>query len=478
MNIASQGPNSITLTTPWYPTPSRPMGGSFVATQAVAAPPQQRTGKTLPTSIAAQGVYRGAKFTAQVLTGAVLTFRDTKDFFAVRGHATAGGTRLDLDGEAADLFVQPKLKALVRVAGPSLSELHPFILAHPAHSRPYGFEAQVEKTEDEYHFAKMRGKIGETDLAGDASHSLQGERHLWRANLASRSADLLDLASLAGTDYPDKPAPPDAHLFPNRPIKADRVRAQDLQLRLDARQLKARFMPSLDSLRFEADLRNGLLQVKSLDLGLAGGHAAGQFRLDASKEVPHARMDLKLAGVRLERLVPKLPEQARGAGPLRGTIALEGSGHSATAILGVASGKVDLAIDGGSISNKLDAKLSLNLGKLAGLFFKGDHEIPVYCAVAGFDFHGGIGRARTLLVETEQTRIEGTGAISLREERPDLLLVPHPKNPGLFTLGSTIRVGGSLKHPAFAFHEGTSGAPAVASAAHCPARGTAVAAAR
>lgn len=30
----SQGPNSITLTTPWYPTPSRPMGGSFVATQA------------------------------------------------------------------------------------------------------------------------------------------------------------------------------------------------------------------------------------------------------------------------------------------------------------------------------------------------------------------------------------------------------------------------------------------------------------
>ena len=29
-----QGPGSITLTTPWYPTPSRPMVGSFVATQA------------------------------------------------------------------------------------------------------------------------------------------------------------------------------------------------------------------------------------------------------------------------------------------------------------------------------------------------------------------------------------------------------------------------------------------------------------
>lgn len=105
-----------------------------------------------------------------------------------------------------------------------------------------------------------------------------------------------------------------------------------------------------------------------------------------------------------------------------------------------------------------------------GSFFKGDRDIPIHCALARVDFSGGKGRVSTLLVETGQTRIEGAGAVNLREEKQDIVLVPHPKRPGLLTLGSSIRARGSFKHPAFEFHKGAQGAPAIASNARCPAK--------
>ena len=78
--------------------------------------------------------------------------------------------------------------------------------------------------------------------------------------------------------------------------------------------------------------------------------------------------------------------------------------------------------------------------------------------------------------QTDQTRIEGAGTVNLREEKQDFELVPRPKSAGLFTLGSSIHVGGTFKHPAVDFHKGRAGAPAIASTAHCPTPATLAAA--
>ncbi len=426
--------------------------------------------KPLVNLVEAQGVYRGAPFTGQALTSAVLTFRETREFFAVRGHAVGKDTRIEMDGEAADIFQRPMLDATVRLAGPTLANLHPYLLVQPANSRPYRFEGRVRRSASEYLVTRLSGHIGQTDLEGDASHALKDGRHSWGADLKSGSADLHDLGTLVGIPYPVKPAHPDK-LFPQRPIKTDRLRAQDVQVRLDAKKIATPGMPALEGLRFEANLQQGVLQVKGVDMRIAGGHASGQATLDARNDVPRGQTALKLSGLRLERLLPKLPEEAHKAGPVHGTVSLEGAGPSIAGMMAAAAGRLDLAVDGGSLSNKTDAKLSLNLGKLAGLMFKGDRDIPIRCALAGFDFSGGKGRARALLFETEQTRIEGAGVLDLRAEHPDLVLIPKPKTRGLLTLGSSIRVGGTFKHPDVEFHKGTSDAPAVSSNAQCPAKG-------
>jgi uncharacterized protein involved in outer membrane biogenesis len=221
-------------------------------------------------------------------------------------------------------------------------------------------------------------------------------------------------------------------------------------------------------LRFTAALQDGILQLDPVDFGIAGGHARGRGTLDARKLPPSSHAALELHDLSLERLFPKLPAAARGIGALKGKLQFEGSGASVAAVLGGASGKLEIDLEGGSISNLLDAKLSLNIGKIAGLMLRGDRDIPIRCGMAAFDFHNGYGKSHVLLVETEQTRIDGTGGISLRDEKLDLLLTPRPKNPGLLTLGSAIHVRGSFKRPEFTLDKGAAPALEPLSKLHCP----------
>jgi uncharacterized protein involved in outer membrane biogenesis len=67
-----------------------------------------------------------------------------------------------------------------------------------------------------------------------------------------------------------------------------------------------------------------------------------------------------------------------------------------------------------------------------------------------FDFDKGLGTATNIFLDTAQTRVAGTGNIDLRDETVDLLLTPHQKKPGIFSLrSSSIHVDGSFRHPQF-----------------------------
>ncbi len=91
-------------------------------------------------------------------------------------------------------------------------------------------------------------------------------------------------------------------------------------------------------------------------------------------------------------------------------------------------------MDGGRISNLLDAKLGLNGGKVLRLLIGGDRAIAINSVDVAFDFDKGSGTSENISVDTAQTRVVGTGNINLRDETVDLLLTPHPKKPGIFSL--------------------------------------------
>jgi uncharacterized protein involved in outer membrane biogenesis len=222
----------------------------------------------------------------------------------------------------------------------------------------------------------------------------------------------------------------------------------DVQVSVDAKKLRAEKFPALESLRFSAGLENGILKVQSIHLGLAGGQTEGWLTLDSRQHPAVVHVKLEFLGVRLERLFAKLVDLPFSAGSVAARLELKGRGGSVATLLGAASGTLALGMDGGRISNLMDAKLGLNFGKILRLMMGGDKSIGINSAEVNFDFDQGTGTLRDSFLDTQQTRVVGTGRINLRDETLELVLTPHPKKPGLFSLkDSTINIDGSFAHP-------------------------------
>ena len=400
------------------------------------------------TRIVFKGAYAGAPFAGEALNGGFLSFRESGVAFPVRGHLVSRKTRVELDGLLTDVFDLGPMDTAIRVAGPSLALLHPFVRVEPAPSRAFDLRAHLVQRDNVYRFSKLSGKIGTTDLAGEAVFDRSRERRAIRARLTSASADVDDLRPLIGLrsgKEGDTPKQADARVFPARPFNLEKLQRLDAQVTLDAKKLKSDDIPMLDSLRAEANLSGGVLEVKPLDLGLAGGHATGSLSFDARREPPASQAVLELRGLRVERLVPALAQKTGSAGGLRGRIELAGGGTSVASILASATGSIVARIEGGRMSNLADAKLGLNFGKMIGVLIKGERDAAIHCAAATFVAANGLARSKSIVIDTEQTHVEGSGTLDLRRERVDLVLIPATRRPGLLTRSAAIRVSGALK---------------------------------
>lgn len=75
-----------------------------------------------PTRIDFKGEIGGTEFSGEVLAGALLTFLETGESFPMSGHASAGTSRLDVDGTVADLFNPSAIDAKVRSESADFSD--------------------------------------------------------------------------------------------------------------------------------------------------------------------------------------------------------------------------------------------------------------------------------------------------------------------------------------------------------------------
>jgi uncharacterized protein involved in outer membrane biogenesis len=403
----------------------------------------------LTTRISFEGTYAGAPFTAEALNDGFVSFRGSGLPFRVRGHLVSRKTRMDIDGSFTDIFDLGPIDAALRVSGPTLSQLHPFVRIQPPASRPFDFRAQLKQQDKVYRFTALTGKIGETDVAGAATYDRSGERPRVEADLSSTHAHVRDVRALIGLQPPgsnsNDQAAGGSGVFPSRDISAGKLRALDARVALHARKLKAENIPMLDSLRLQARLTDGALELSPVDLGVAGGHVTGSLTLDATRDLVSSTATLELRDLRLERLLPSVAEKARGAGAIGGHIKLAGQGNSLAAMVGSSNGSIKATMARGRISSLADAQLGLDFGRVLFAFFRGDRDSTIHCGALSFSVRNGIGKSQDIVLETDWTHVDGAGTIDLRKEQLDLKLTPEPKEPGLFTRRASIRVHGPFR---------------------------------
>ena len=422
-----------------------------------------------------KGKYHDAAFSGTALTGEVLSFQESGVPFPIKGNLLAGTTKVQVEGTISDAANISAIDTQLRIQGKTLANLYPFLLLPLPASPPYQLQGHLVLKGNRYTMDDLSGKIGSTDVSGAGAYVDKKPRPLLTGKLHSRLLNMADLGPMIGVQTKgsggkpalsqaetrsrpaakakEKAIDPD-HILPAGSFDGSRLQKIDAEVTLDAARLIVPQALPLESLRASLRLYDSILDLDRVEFGFAGGAIVSQVRLDARDPVLRSEVQINLQKVRVDQLVPKQKRMAQGAGFVGAALHLKGMGNSIADAAAKADGRIVLTIANGRVSNLLDAASGLNGGKVLGLLVAGDREIEVNCGGAAFDVRGGRGTSSLLVVDTEQTQILGAGEFDLARETFDVTVAPKPKQPGVFSLRTPVRVFGTFKQPEFALEKG------------------------
>lgn len=425
------------------------------------------------------GSYHDAKFSGQAQTGDVLSFQGSDIPFPIQGRLVAGTTRLDVEGTVADAANISGIDVRLRIAGSTLANLYPFLLLPLPASPPYELSGRLKLEGNRYAMDGIEGRIGKTDVAGEAAYVQRSPRPLLTTRLHSKLLNLPDLGPLVGVTTKattEARAPtqaetqtralarqqeqqasggralptgtvPGERLLPSGKFEGGRLKAIDAQADLRVDRIDAPDFIALQNLRVKLDLADGILKLAPFDVDLADGEVRSTMVLNAQQPTLRADVDITAQRLRLSRLVPPSPRLAPSRGSMGARVKLSASGNSIADLAANADGQVQAALSQGQVSNLLDAASGLNGGKIITLLMGGDKAIPINCGAVSFGVKDGQGTSDVFVIDTADTRIEGEGTFDLDRERMDLTIAPKPKRAGILSLRTPVRVYGTFRSP-------------------------------
>lgn len=363
--------------------------------------------------------------------------------------AAFGETIIHAQGGIASLSSIPSSGLTVELSGEDLAQLYPLFGFAVPPSAPYRVKGRLSLKDDTWHYEGFKGKVGGSDLAGDAALEM-GSRKKLTATLTSDLLDFKDLAGFVGGDPENNGkalAKDSDKVIPQTPYDLGKLRSMDADVRWKAKRIEASGLP-LDNMSVHFDLKRGLLELSPLNFGVAGGTIASQIRMDASGKVIRTGADISARKISLRRLMPTSALANEAIGAIGGEIKLQGQGNSVADILGSSDGSVALGMGKGQVSNLLLEIAGIDIAESLE-YLVVDKHVAVRCAFADFAVSDGIMTSRALAFDTDDTIIVGEGTVDLEQESLNLLLRPRPKDRSILSLRSPLVVQGSFKNPTF-----------------------------
>jgi len=441
-------------------------------------------------TVQATGTYAGQPITGELVGGALLNLRDTQKPWPVRVTLANGPTHVALNGTVQDPLAMRGADLRLELAGPDMGLLTPLtgvpIPATPA----YRVAGQLDFAPGRVRFHEMEGTVGRTDLSGEivvapraarpeselppapaptaptanghpraAGDKAQAEalppdttpRPDVTANLHSRRVDLADLSGfIGGAPQPGAaPAAPAGRVLPASPVNIPRLRAADVHLSYRADRIEGRNMP-LDNLRAELDIVDGVILLHPVSFGVGEGRISAQGVLTPRQDgALHADGEIQFTRLDISRLLGATGV-AEGAGTLGGRAKLISTGRSTAELLAHADGELTLSMAGGTLSALLVDLSGVRLGNAILSALGIPARTQVECFVADFGMRQGVLTSRTVLLDTSEAVIAGTGTIDLGRERLDYQLRTQAKHLTIAALPTAILIRGTFADPSVA----------------------------
>jgi len=404
------------------------------------------------------GRYRNGGFTLSARVDSPLHLLEHGRAYRVDAQARAGATRARVHGSVSVPIDPDRFELQAELSGQDLADLFPLLGLPVPETPPYKLRGWLGRSGQLVRYRDFEGTIGDSDLRGDLTIFLGGERVYARAELVSDHLDFDDLAVLVG-------APPDtgagetanasqeaearrrataSRVLPDRPYNLEKLRSLDANVQLRASDVESQKLP-IDSLHAHLTLDSGVLRVRPLDVGLAGGNVHGDITLDARRHLIAAVANLRVSGVELPQMFPRL--KATSVGVIGGEATIEGRGNSVAQMLATADGEVATMMGAGLVSNLLLELAGLDVAESLKFLLGKDRSVRLRCAYADFEVDDGVARTRSMAFDTTDTVILGKGSLSLRNEELDFVLRPRPKDLSPVSLRVPLEVRGTFKDP-------------------------------
>lgn len=430
------------------------------ATSGTPAPGTSTTPRFLPLSYQAAGKWKNEPFTANGRAGGVLQLsQNIKESFPLEINAVAGKTTLKAKGSIENLEQLSGLDASFDIHGNNLEELYKLLGVVLPSTPPYKLRGNLQKHGKIWSASKMSGTLGGSDLSGDLSFDTSGATPLLTGKVQSKLLDFTDLrpviglpvakASAAVTTTPAvrKVESASRKVLPTATLDLVRLKAMNADVTYSAADIRHVEQLPLDKGSVHVKLANGVLQLAPVALGVAGGSLAGRITIDINTTPASFETRLDVVAVQLNKLFPTIETTKSSLGKISGQIDLKGRGNSAAQMLGSASGNVAVLMGKGEISNILLEFIGLDGGEVIKFLLRGDRNVQLRCAAAAFEVKQGLMSSKTIVLDTTDTVINGSGTVSLTNETLDITLLPQPKDRSILSLRSPLKISGSFAAP-------------------------------
>ena len=409
----------------------------------------------------AHGTYAKQPITAEASGGALLSLRDASQPYPIDATLANGPTKLSLKGTVQDPLSFAGANLKLDLAGPDMALLLPLTGIAIPKTPAYRVSGRFDYQAGQYVFKGIQGKIGSTDLEGDLAVNTRptddkGGRPLVTATLASKLVDLKDLGGFIGAEPGDadkgtkRATVSNGRMLPSDPISLPRLNAADVHLTYTAARIQGRAQP-LDTMRADLDIVDGAVSLHPLAFGIGGGQITGDINLaQASGQAVKARATIDFQRVSLDKLLASTGV-ARGAGNIGGRTVIDGTGRSLSEILGHGNGELKLYMgSGGNLSALLVDLSGLQFGNALLSALGIPTRARIQCFIADVVLRDGLAQARTVVLDTDESRVVTTGSINLASEQMALTLETDAKHFSIGSLPAPINIRGSLGNPSVA----------------------------
>ena len=408
----------------------------------------------------AEGTYAGQPITGRFIGGAALSLRDPTKPYPVDLLVKHGATVVTLIGTIERPMELGGAQLKLDLRGDNLADLYLLTGVPLPPTSAYRISGDLDYAGHSVQFKHFTGTVGESDVSGDLTMDLFAQpRRKITASVSSRKLVMKDLGGAIGATPGEAGAKTEApeqkkaraqqettgKLLPDIPISLPRIRAADLDVHYKATRLESESTP-LDNLEAHIIIVDGQLSLVPASFAVGSGSITANIVLDGREDLVHVAADVDFRKLDVSHILQKMTA-FHGAGRIGGSARLVSKGNSLADMLGRGDGEMKLFMTGGDVSALLVDLMGLDFGNSLRAALGIPRRADLRCMVADLALEKGQVSTHTLLVDTTEANIIGSGSVNLRDEQIDYQIKTEPKHINIGSLGAPIHIRGTLKNP-------------------------------